>query len=337
MLLLALLFGGATAGGLFAQETPPLEPYTATLASSQPSEEGAPFLLLPNGAQGVGLGRAMTALASSESAFWNPAGLAALDGSRLILTRGEHLAGDAIGFSAVWAREDAGAMGASYQLLDAGTQDRTDRDGNVLGSITIRNHQALISGAASIGNRLRVGGSAKVVQSRATCRGRDCGEVEAGVTATAYAADLGLQVRPLRDRPLDVGFMLAHLGPSFRVRNAEQADPLPARIRAGASYDVLDGLLDEDLVMNLVVEVEDRLRDPGNPTAYFGGEFIAGAADQVFIRGGYVLGDRTQTDGAALGFGVRYERFEFGLARSLARGGPTEGDEPIHLTLGLIL
>lgn len=316
VLLLGLACALVSAGAIHAQE-PHLE-------------EGAPFLLLPYGAQGVAVGRAMTALSSSESAFWNPAGLAALDGRRLVLTRGEHLGADATGFSAVLTREGGAALGVSYQLLHWGTQDYTDADGNVLGAITPQDHQAILSGAVPIGNRLRVGANAKVVQSRTPCRG-PCAELEIAESATAYAVDLGAQLRPLATRPLEVGLMLAHLGTSFQERR------LPARVRVGVGYDVLHGLLEEDLVMNVVVEAEDRVRDLGNLSAYFGGELIAGAEDQVFIRGGYVLGDRPQTDGAALGFGVRYERFEFGFARSLARGGPTADDEPIHLTLGLIL
>jgi hypothetical protein len=303
---------------------------------AETSDEGALFLLLPNGAQGVGVGRAMTSLASSESAFWNPAGLVDLDGSRIVLTRGEHLAGDATGVSAVLVGEGSHALGFSYQLLDGGTQADTDQDGNVLGSITIRNHQALLSAAAGIGTRLRVGANAKIVRFRITCRGV-CSEGTPNVTATGYALDLGVQGRPLRDHPLRLGFMLAHLGPDFRDRDADQADPLPARVRAGASYDVLHGFVEEDLQVNVVVEVEDRLRNPGNASVYFGGEFIAGAVDRVFVRGGYILGDRSEMDGAALGFGVRYDRFEFGFARSLARSGPTSDDEPVHLTLGLVL
>jgi len=296
------------------------------------SDEGALFLLLPSGAQGVALGRAMTALSSSESAFWNPAGLASLHGNRVILLRGEHVAGEATGFSGVWGRSEAGALGLSYQLLDVGTQDLTDDMGTVLGSITIRSHQAVLSGALRFGPRLRVGTNLKSLQFRVTCRGQ-C--LDGNISATAYAMDLGVQSTPFRSLPLELGFMLAHLGPDFQVTNSEQADPLPSRIRIGAAYDVLTGLVDEDLGMHLVVEVEDRLRDLGNTSLFLGSEFLAGATDQVFVRGGYIFGNRNQTDGAALGFGVRYERFEFGIARSLARGGPSSGDEPIHLTLGL--
>src|SRR5262245_10164745 len=55
-----------------------------------PSMEGALFLLLPTSAKAVGLARAMTALSGAESVWWNPAGLAMVQGSRLLLYRGDH-------------------------------------------------------------------------------------------------------------------------------------------------------------------------------------------------------------------------------------------------------
>jgi hypothetical protein len=296
------------------------------------TNEGALFLLLPSGAQGVGLGRAMTAMSSSESAFWNPAGLARLSKSRVTVFRGEHLAGEATGFSAVHVRPGLGTFGISYELLDVGTQSLIDGSGNVLGSITVRNHQAIISGAMRVKGLLELGANVKLIQFRQSCRGQ-C--IDSGISATSYAFDLGVQGRPLQSRPLTLGMMLAHLGPDFRVEDSQQADPLPARIRVAAGYELLEGWVEEDLTFTLIVEAEDRVRDLGDPSLYLGGEFLAGAVDQVFIRAGYILGDRHEIDGAAVGFGVRYERFELGIARSLARGGPAAASEPVHVTLGL--
>ncbi len=56
-----------------------------------PPPEGALFLLLPVGAEGVSLGRAMTAARSAESAFWNPAGLAGLTRTEFLVMRGASL------------------------------------------------------------------------------------------------------------------------------------------------------------------------------------------------------------------------------------------------------
>ena len=82
--------------------------------------EGALFLLLPVGAQSVALGRAMTWVEGAEGAFWNPAGLASLGRSQLVVFRGDDVAGTSTALSAFWSSPAAGTLGASYYLLDAG-------------------------------------------------------------------------------------------------------------------------------------------------------------------------------------------------------------------------
>ena len=302
--------------------------------------EGALFLLLPSGAQGVALGRAMTAVGSSESAFWNPAGLVGLEGGRALLVRGEHVAGEATGVSVVRGGAGQGmAFGLSYQMLDVGSQDLTDQDRQVVGSITIRSHQAIASVGRPFGQRVRLGMNLKSIQYRVTCRGQ-C--PDGTVAASSWATDLGIQATPFAGYPLDVGIMVAHLGTEFTVRDSGQSDPLPSRVRMAVSYDLLERFVEEqEVALRVVSEVEDRLRDPGNVAVFVGGQISAAAAgiDDVSVRGGYVWGgglDRNQTAGAGLGFGVRFDRFEFGIARSLSRGGPTSGDEPVHVTLGLV-
>ncbi|HSR41140.1 MAG TPA: hypothetical protein VLL48_03190, partial [Longimicrobiales bacterium] len=104
------------------------------------AQEGALFLLLPLGAQGVAMGRAMTALRTPEAAFWNPAGLNELQKSQILFYQGDHLAGEAFALSVLFARPAMGTLGFSYQLLDVGTQDLTDDFGNVLGEVSVRNH-----------------------------------------------------------------------------------------------------------------------------------------------------------------------------------------------------
>ncbi len=298
-----------------------------------PRDEGALFLLLPVGAQGVALGRAMTGLTTSEGAFWNPAGLARVGSSRFVLFRGEHVAGEATGFSAVMASPTLGALGISYGLLDFGTQATTDGSGNPVGSFTVRGHQGIFSGAAILSSQVTLGASFKLIQFSQRCRGQ-C--PDGGISASSYAGDLGIQFRPYAGWPLHLGAMVAHVGPALTMDEVDQTESLPARYRIAAGYDAPIALLmDEEISLRVFVEMEDRLRDPGTPSFYLGSEVTAGATDQLYLRGGYIFENRNQTDGAALGLGFRYERFEFGIARSLARGGPSPDQEPVHLSLGV--
>ena len=321
-LLIAGLLVLLVPGGLRAQD------------SEIGSTEGALFLLLPVGAQGVSMGRAMTAVPSPESAFWNPAGLASLEESRLVVMRGDHLVGEGTALSGLIVRQPVGVIGVSYELLDEGEQDLTDAEGNVRGALSVRSHVGIVSLATRLTSWLDAGFNFKIVRFNLNCRGQCNG---AGVRSTGWAMDAGIQSRPLGGLPLRLGAMLAHLGPDFQVVNAEQADPLPSRIRASAGYDLFHHFVSADeLRLWVRFEVEDRWRDPGEaPSYYVGTEFEAGRDDVIFVRSGYVKGEVGQADGMAIGVGLRYERFELGLAKNLA-GSITGESEPVHVSFGIL-
>jgi len=319
-----------TLGYVSGAESPIRAALAAQESGASTGSEGALFLLLPVGARGVSVGRAVSALESPEATFWNPAGLAGVDASQVVLFRGDHVAGTATAVSGLWASA-IGAMGASYLLLDAGELDQRDENGNFTGTITIRNHLAVLSGAGRVFEQVNVGVSMKLVQFRLSCRGI-C--PDAGTTATTWAVDAGIQARPV-DR-LRVGAMLAHVGPSLQVRNAEQSDPLPSRIRVGASYDVLGAVVDQEALTGWVgLEVETRMRDPGSMAVYLGGEFRAGLGDAIALRAGYVISDMGQEDGTRVGLGILYERFELSIAKSLAVSSLTGETEPVHVTFAI--
>ena len=306
-----------------------------SLAAQGSSTEGALFLLLPVGAKAVGMGRAVTAFGGAESVWWNPAGLAEVEGGRFLVFRGDHpVAGEGTAASLVLTHSALGALGTSYQLLDVGTQDVTDDTGNVIGTLTGRNHLGVVTLATRFWDRLNAGMNLKLVQARFTCRGQ-C--TDAGVTATTFAVDLGAQLDPLSGVPLRLGVMVAHLGSDFQVVNEEQADPLPTRLRLAAAYQIMRHFVEtEELGLSLTIELEDRWRDPGSPATYVGSEFRAGTGDVLYVRAGYVFGAEQQVDGAAVGVGLHYERFDLGLAKSLATSAIQTETEPVHITFGFV-
>lgn len=301
-----------------------------------PSSNEVLFLLLPVGAQGVGLGRSMTALASRESAFWNPAGLASVEGRELVVFRGNTITGTQTAVSTVFGRSDLGTVAVSYHLLDIGESPFIDENNQPVGSVTVRSHQALASFATRLGQALEAGLNFKLLFYRQSCRGQ-C--PDAGLSATSYAIDGGIQATPVEGQPLRLGAMIAHAGPRVQFINAAQADPLPTRIRLAASYDVLHSLVDNPAFrLWTSLEVEDRWNDLGNRTYYLGGELQVGTDEILFVRAGWgyeELDALEQAEGGAVGLGVRYERFDLGIARSV--GGRSLGpeSEPTYLTLGV--
>jgi hypothetical protein len=232
------------------------------------------------------------------------------------------------------AKQPVGVLGVSYEFLDEGGQDLTDAAGNVRGSLTVRSQVGIVSLATRLTDWLDAGVNFKLVQFKLSCRGQ-CDGV--GVRATGWAMDFGVQSEPVGAIPLRLGVMLAHMGPAFQVVNAEQADPLPSRMRISAAYNFLTHFVDtDDINLWVRVEVEDRWRDLGDaPSYYIGTELAAGRGDVIYVRSGYVQGEVGQADGVAIGMGLRYERFELGLAKSLA-GSITGESEPVHVSFGIL-
>ena len=298
-----------------------------------PSNEGALFLLLPIGAQGVAMGRAMTALPSTESAFWNPAGLGGIEEGRFVVTRGDQVAGESTAISVLWVKQPVGVFAFSWQLLDGGEIPFTDEQGNVRGQIDLRSHLGIASFATSLRPWLRAGVNLKFIQENFDCNG-PCEGI--GVRSNGLAIDLGLQADHPGGLPIRLGAMAAHLGPDFQVVNASQSDPLPSRLRISAGYDVLSNVDVPDMKLWLNVEVEDRWKDLGDQRSlYLGAELAAGTTDLIFVRAGYVDGEVGRADGFAVGVGLQYERFELSLGKNLA-GSITGDSEPVHVTFGVV-
>ena len=314
---------------------PAIQSYAAGIFSAQPSStEGALTLLLPIGARGIGMGRAVTTSQGAESVFWNPAGLARVEGGSFFVYRGNHLAGEATGFSLLLGRQPLGALGISYQLLDLGDQDLRDGEGNFLGSVSFRDHLAIGSFGLQVLPRLDTGINFKIFQSRITCRGQ-CSD--AGVTGTAYALDAGVQGEPFSSIPLRIGLLIAHVGPNLQLINVEQADPLPTRLRAAVSYETLRHFTDMPGVeLWVTAEMEDRWHELGDPILYLGGELTAGEEDLFFIRAGYGQQQSGLSAGASVGLGLRYEQFDLSVAKRVSGSSLTGESEPVHVSFGVM-
>ena len=311
----------------------PIHVFGQSTASEPPPSEGAVFLLLPVGAEGVSLGRAMTAVRSTESAFWNPAGLSRLARTEFVVMRGDPLAGASTALSWLISRQPIGVLGLSYHLLDGGEQPLVDDQQNVRGTISIRNHVGIVSVATPLARWLDVGLNLKIVRFNLNCSGQ-CDN--AGVQASGWAGDVGFQSQPLANLPLRFGAMLAHFGPKFQVVNADQADPLPTRIRFSAAYEVLHHFSGPvDLSLWVRVEVEHRWTRPGESASFYvATELVAGSTNEIFLRASRASGEINQTAEIAFGFGLRYEAFELALARSFA-SSIVQGSEPVYVSFGI--
>jgi hypothetical protein len=224
-------------------------------------------------------------------------------------------------------------LGISYQLTDVGDIPFVDDQQNELGQISNRNHVGILSLASPLVAGLAAGVNLKLVQQRFTCRG----QCDPGVTATTVVVDAGVQWSDLFDLPLRLGASVAHAGPRIQFFNEEQADPLPTRLRLAAAYDVARHFVDTpDLQAVVALEREDRWKDGGSAATYVGVELGAGVEQALFVRAGYVWGGELQLDGAAVGVGLRYDRIDLGIAKSLGTTTLAGESEPVQVTLGIL-
>src|ERR1700716_2124521 len=105
-------------------------------AQTVSGSEGALFLLLPSGAQAVGVGQAMVAAKpGSEGIWWNPASIAGEKKRELAIHHSKTVAGVGDAFAFVLPSRSYGTAALSIGVLDLGEQQVTDDLGQVIGLI----------------------------------------------------------------------------------------------------------------------------------------------------------------------------------------------------------
>lgn len=245
-------------------------------------------------------GVSVAAAKGAEAQFHNPALLArfepesrreaALDYSRLLES--------AYAGSAGWATPlgRAGALGVGLVYAGQGAQTTYDAQGNSAGTFK-SGDLALGASYAHRAGRMWFGGGLKILRQTLDDR-----------SAAGAAVDLGLaapSASHLGDGPLDLGLSLVNLGPPVKL--GPTADPLPARVRAGANWRVnpvfdaaLDLVLPADQAPFVCIGFEGRL-----PAAKMGSSKDWSAA----MRVGYDQSHGRDVDGiggVTAGFGVDF-------------------------------
>lgn len=299
--------------------------------SSGPPLECCLVLLLPVGGRSAALGRAMTAWGSPDAVFTNPAGLATLERSHLMVHHEPLFGGQqANAISVLVAPRSVGTIGVTYQLYDYGDEEARDASGVTTGRFSTREQILIASYATHVDAGLMAGMNYKLYQFRLDCAGYCPGGDFAGTT---HAIDAGVRYHSASIPHLQLGAAIVNLGFALQVVNAAQADPMPARLRVGAAYEILHHFVaDSTLALWVTTEVENRLRHPGERQGAVGLELSAGGI--LFARAGFRTGEGRGT-GGAVGVGMNYDRFTVSLSRSFASTEMQLDYEPFQFTLGI--
>src|SRR5712672_1443010 len=282
-------------------------------AQTVTGSEGSLFLLLPTGAQAVGMGQAMVAgKPGSEGIWWNPASIAQQDSRELAIHHSQTVAGVGDALTFVLPKHSYGTAALSLNILNIGEQDVTDVNNDVVGHIFPRDVVFAGTYAANITHRLTAGVNYKIVQVRVDCSG-ECSTVGAEVRS-ARAVDFGAQYDVQLGAPLTFGAAIRNLGGKVNSKKTNQRDPLPTQVELGAMYRL-------KFIDHYVEDTELRAAGSFINSRSFGGKSVRFGTDvtyqgKVHLRAGYVGHDRRAGASAALGFGLQTGGFAFDIART---------------------
>lgn len=299
-------------------------------AQGPTGSEGSLFLLLPTGAQAVGMGQAMVAgKPGSEGIWWNPASIAGQDKRELAIHHSKTVAGVGDALTFVLPMRSYGTAALSLNILNIGEQQVTDELGDVVGVILPRDVVLAGTYSAAVTKRLSAGINYKVVQLRVDCSGQ-CSSVGPGVESSR-AVDLGAQYEVEAGAPLTFGAAIRNLGGRLNSRETNQRDPLPTQVELGAMYRL-------KFLDHYVKDTELRAAGSFINSREFGGKSVRVGTDvmyqgKVHLRAGFVGHDRRGDASAALGLGLQSGGFVFDIARTFGGLPADNGQSPVYVSL----
>jgi len=297
-----------------------------SLARAQVANSGALDLLYPIGARATGLGTAFVTEQGSEAVWWNPAGLSRMSKPEFSLDHFEVLLmkGDAASF--ILPVKPIGVFAISARLFDYGSQEERDTLDNPLGEFPNRTFVLGASFAADFGSSFDAGVTYHLFR----------GQAGLNPSFGTSAVDVGVQYRPLADKPLRLGFEIRNLGMSLQVHDAPQADALPTRLHFGASYDPTFAQFPKEITTHVTAEAvsdasfENREFRVGAQLGYTTGP------SRLLIRGGYVMQQGEASGilgGPSLGLGLTSGRVQLDLARIFESFSTGLGTPPTYISI----
>lgn len=250
-----------------------------------------PFLQIEPDSRAAGMGMTGVGVADNANAlFWNPAGLAGQEGLEVTFTHApwlpalgadlsyEYLAGK-------YTVEGIGTLAGHVTFLNLGEQERTDEQGNVLGTFKSYDLAIGASYGTQIMDNLAVGTGLRLIYSN-LAGGVAVGgqETRAGVSV---GVDLGLLWKPqIGDGKIEpsVGFNLANMGPTIQYSDSEQSDAIPTNLRFGGAVGVN---LDEYNKITWALDLDKLLvarNDDGSYDPFYQAIFTSWGSQQVDLN-----------------------------------------------------
>ena len=219
-------------------------------------ESAVPFLLIAPNSRASGIGEAGTGSVDDASAiFWNPAGLAFLDGQEISITHANWLPQfnlPDLFYDHLNYRQNieaiGGVIGASVTYLSLGEFSVTNSSGpTVIDKFKSFEYAVTAGYATKAYDDLGIGVNLRFIHSALSPIGTES-EKGNGIASTV-SVDLALMYRPQRleipvigdvGKKFSAGVDLSNLGPKVTYIDAAQADPLPTNLRVGFGYKFIE-------------------------------------------------------------------------------------------------
>lgn len=214
-------------------------------------ETAVPFLLLAPDSRAGGIGESGGGLADNGAAiFWNPAGLAFLNGAEVSITHSNWLPQfnldlfyDYLTYRQYF-EEVNGTVSASITYMNFGEFIRTNSSGPTpIETFTSFDAALTLGYATKVSNDWGLGFNFRLIHSKLSDKSTEH-ETGSGV-ATSVSFDVAAMWRPEHlelpfigdmGNKVSIGANLSNLGPKIYYIDQEQADPIPTNFRLGMAF-----------------------------------------------------------------------------------------------------
>lgn len=258
---------------------------------------GALFLRVGVGARAAGMGEAFTAVAADASSlYWNPAAMAPVLGTNLLLEHNEYFQSLRFEQAMLTHETSWGTIGLGFTGRYGDEMERRENfpTATPLGTFTAYDVAFLISYARYVVPNTSVGLTAKPIYLRID-----------DVESMGIGFDLGVY-HVSRVKGMNLAFVLGNVGPPMKFEQEEFA--LPRFVKVGASYsrDI------QAISGGVLATIDGVFPNDGDGRAHLGLE--GNYQRRFFLRVGYKAGYDSQ--GLTAGVGVGGRKFEVDYAFS---------------------
>ena len=264
-------------------------------SAADPGTSGFMFLRLGNGARAGGMGEAYTAVSDeATSIYWNPAGMASVEGVELNVTHSEWLLDIRFEQVSVVNEMFGGAVGLGFTGVYYGDMDRYGEFPSLTPDGTFAPYDLALSAgyAKDILPNLSAGVAVKLIYEKIDFE-----------SATGYAFDFGLTHKS-RIEGLTLAASMLNLGPEAKF--VEESFYPPFQLRLGAAWQKEN----EGLRGRLTLATDAVVPNDGDTRMHMGLEYTY--RRRLAVRFGYKIGYYAQ--GATMGLGVFYRNLRFDYA-----------------------